>query len=570
MMAHTTFYRKYRSANFGEMIGQSHIIRTLSNAVTANRLSQAYIFSGPRGTGKTSSARIFSKGLNCRKGPTPTPCGTCDLCQKITLGQSVDVIEIDAASHTGVDNIRVVNEQVGFAPVECRYRMFIIDEVHMLSSGAFNALLKTLEEPPKHVVFILATTEPHKIPATIHSRCQHLQFRSLSVADIVGHLRYISDLEQLTVSDNALQMVARNASGCMRDALSLFDQLAAYGGQTIQDEDVSQLLGAASVSLLSGIVKAMITAEPAEVVRQLIQVEQLGVHPTQLLSDLIEMMKVVMGQKLGVDISTGFSVELDLPIQSVPFGRIQAICEGLARAQMDIKYFPDPLLLIQIRCAKLAMDSVVPTPVPKPSSRVESTASPESIPPQVEPNQDQKKSESPTSNVVDHLKRLKEMQMATMNRQIPADSQSRPIQDTKVKAVTAPQPKPFGQIDPGLDWEGFLADIKQVKPPLHTILNDSTVLKVSGELVTIRLKQDFQFFREKLREPASVDILNDAFDRCFKRRLRILFDGETDPIGTPGSTGVTLAMPMQPVVVDSKMRKLNHIIAMFDGAIVEN
>ena len=243
-MAHQSLYRKYRPQTFDDVVGQQHIERTLRNAVADGTVAHAYLFTGPRGTGKTTTARILAKALNCRLGPTAQPDGTCEDCIEIAEGRHPDVYELDAASRTGVDNVREeIIGRVNFAPQRGRYKVYIIDEVHMLSTAAFNALLKTLEEPPPHVVFILATTHPHKVPDTIHSRCQRFDFHRISIEEIAGRLRVICDGEGFTVPEAALALIARHASGGMRDAITTLEQLASFTGGTIGLADVEGLLG---------------------------------------------------------------------------------------------------------------------------------------------------------------------------------------------------------------------------------------------------------------------------------------------------------------------------------------
>ncbi len=240
-----SLYRKYRPQTFEDVVGQEHIAQTLRNAVGAGRTRARLLFCGPRGTGKTTSARLLAKCLNCENGPTSTPCNECDFCTRVRDNQAVmDLVEIDAASNTGVDNVREnIIEKVNVAPAQGRYRIYIIDEVHMLSVSSFNALLKTLEEPPAHAVFVLATTDAHKVPTTITSRCQRFDFRRVGPADIVRRLQHVAQSESIQLSPEAARLIALNADGALRDALTLLEQVAAFSPETISEADVRLVLG---------------------------------------------------------------------------------------------------------------------------------------------------------------------------------------------------------------------------------------------------------------------------------------------------------------------------------------
>src|SRR5687767_2689230 len=244
-MSYTVLARRYRSGTFDEVIGQEHVAQTLKKAIASDRIAHAYLFNGTRGVGKTSMARILAKALNCEKssGPTTEPCLKCASCAAIARGDDIDVIEIDAASNTGVDNVRGIIENAQYRPARSRFKVYIIDEVHMLSKSAFNALLKTLEEPPEHVKFILATTEPEKVLPTIHSRCQRYDFRNIPAREIAGHLRDIAKKEKIKADDDALLLVAKAGAGSMRDALSLLDRLLSVGEKALDVEMVEQMLG---------------------------------------------------------------------------------------------------------------------------------------------------------------------------------------------------------------------------------------------------------------------------------------------------------------------------------------
>jgi DNA polymerase-3 subunit gamma/tau len=261
-MAYQVLARKWRPQRFDEVIGQEPVTRTLRNAIASGRIAHAFVFAGPRGSGKTTTARILAKALNCVKGPTADPCGVCEACVEVAQGRDIDVLEIDAASHTGIDNIReVVIAGLAIAPVRDRYKVFIIDEVHQLSPQSFNALLKSIEEPPSHVVFMMATTELHKIPDTILSRSQVFEFRTISARAITAQLRTIADSEKVDVPDAGLALIARAAEGSMRDAQSAFDQVMAFAGQTITVDEVSAVLGLVGRDLLFGLIDAVIAED---------------------------------------------------------------------------------------------------------------------------------------------------------------------------------------------------------------------------------------------------------------------------------------------------------------------
>ncbi len=330
-MSQQALYRKWRSRSFDEIIGQPHIVQTLENAVNSGRVAHAYIFSGPRGTGKTSSARILAKVINCTAPEGERPCNSCHLCRSISDGSTLDLIEIDAASNTQVDKVRdAIVEKVNFAPSEARKKVYIIDEVHMLSNSAFNALLKTIEEPPPHAMFILATTEIHKIPATILSRCQRLDFRRIGVEEIAAHLAWVLEQEGITAEPEVYDLVARQATGSMRDALSLLDQLLAHGGTQLTVARARAALGLAATEAVQGLVDYLLAQDVGGALQLVSRLLDQGTDPRQFLMDVLEQLRALL-----LTLAGGGRQLLNLPE------------EALARLREQRK-FVEPAALVEI------------------------------------------------------------------------------------------------------------------------------------------------------------------------------------------------------------------------------
>lgn len=359
-MSYQVLARKWRPQFFEDLVGQEHVSQTLKNAITADRVHHAFLFTGARGVGKTSAARIFAKALNCQTGPTTQPCGTCPSCVEITKSQGIDVLEIDGASNTGVDDIRELRENIRYLPSQSHYKIFIIDEVHMLSINAFNALLKTLEEPPEHAKFIFATTEPHKIPITILSRCQRFDFKKIGLAPLQARLRYIADQENIKVKDSGLAIIARSGGGSMRDALSTLDQVIAFCGDQIDDEELQGLLGLVSRALLLATIKALLERNPGQLLALVQKVDEHGHSFRQFCQQLVELVRALVVLKVVdqpgelIDVGEAELQEINILAEPASLEDLQRLLAILIRTEADLAVSNYPRLTMEMVLVKLA------------------------------------------------------------------------------------------------------------------------------------------------------------------------------------------------------------------------
>ena len=364
-MSYTALYRKFRPTAFEDVKGQDHIVTTLKNQIKAERTSHAYLFCGTRGTGKTTIAKIFAKAVNCEHPVDGSPCGECAICRAIAAGASMNVIEIDAASNNGVDSIREIVDEVTYSPAEGKYKVYIIDEVHMLSIGAFNALLKTLEEPPSYVIFILATTEVHKIPITILSRCQRYDFKRITIDTIADRIRELMDKEQVQIEEKAIRYIAKTADGSMRDALSLLDQCIAFHfGKELTYDKVLDVLGAVDTEVFSRLLRIVLNADVTGAIALLEEIVMQGRELTQFISDFtwylrnLLLVKTADGIEDVIDVSTENLARLKEEAQMVENDVIMRYIRVMSELSGQIRYASQKRILVEIALIKLCRPSM--------------------------------------------------------------------------------------------------------------------------------------------------------------------------------------------------------------------
>jgi DNA polymerase III subunit gamma/tau len=492
-------YRKYRPQSFEEVVGQEAVVRTLSNAIATDVVRQAYLFAGPRGTGKTSMARILAKCLNCAQGPTTTPDGTCHACRAIAAGTSLDVIEMDAASQRGIDDIREIRDRVVLQPVEGRYKVYILDEAHQLTDAAWNALLKLIEEPPPHLVFVFCTTDLSKVLATVRSRCQTFVFQRPRLQDLVVKLRRIADAEGIDVSDQALALVARGGRGAYRDAESTLDQLASATGNQVTVQSVLELLGTVEEEALFRLCDLVIDRDTAGALTYLEELAERGHDLGRLVLDLIEHLRQIMlAQHLGdVPEAAVTSQEarerLKAQANQLEEATVLRLVDLLAIAVDDMRQGGDPRLPLELALVKV--------------TRPASDLSRESI--------------------AFRLERLEQGAPPATPTPTPAP----PERDAEPEAVAEPVPVPVGA--PGLELSQLQeAWARQVLPaveerggiPTASLLREAHPAELSGDTLTLEFPPSAQFHLDLARDAKNAGLLADALYDVTGRRLELVFE----------------------------------------------
>lgn len=502
-MSYLVLARKYRPQSFDDLVGQEHVAKTLANAIAGRRIAHAYVLSGPRGCGKTTTARILARALNCVKGPTATPCGECPQCVEIANGSSTDdVLEIDGASNRGIDQIRELRETVKYAPARSRYRVIIIDEAHQISKDGFNALLKTLEEPPPHVVFMMATTESQKIPETILSRCQRFQLRSITLADIFDRLKRIVDAEKIPVEEAALREVARSAHGSLRDALSLLDQVIAFAPNGATAEDVRGLLGLLPGEFVRSFTETLQRGEPAGVLQAVQAAIEDGLDLSQLAEDLLDRKHRLLLWKAGVrDPRAPDAAEMEQEAAQLSEERLERDLAVLSRAVADMRRSEVPRVTFELACLEIAQDAVSVNALVERLELLEKAlrSGTPFEPPRPLPARETRPPVSPPSPA----------------GQRPF-SVSSPLSSEPVAAET---PVPVsGSWGPDLvrsAWTAMVNEVGHKKPSLETFLHGARWSALPGNVLKLAFDQEFQKIQVAAQEPLWMEPLRKKIPLAF-------------------------------------------------------
>jgi DNA polymerase-3 subunit gamma/tau len=585
-MSYEVLARKWRPLTFDDVVGQEHISRTLKKAVETRRISHAYLFSGPRGCGKTSTARILARVINCDKVKDGNPCNECASCQAVLKGTHLDVMEIDGASHTGVESVRELQESIGFTPSQGRNKVYVIDEVHMLSTHAFNALLKTLEEPPAHVYFIFATTSPNKIPDTIKSRCQRHHFKRLENAEIAGQLEFICKKEKVKYDADGLRLLARKADGSMRDGTSLLDQCVTASGGNVTAAAVRGILGLIDQEKVLALVDAIAAGDPTSPLKQLDQAINEGVDLNDLLSALLEGYRDLMLLSVPGDLSSllfrsqGEIDHLRASLSRYELADLVTVVERLCNASARLKTATDPRIYFESVLVDLALldrQTDVRTLISRLEGEGGGAGRGNTAATRTETTRT-RSSSAPAGAA------------ATGNAMLPlagAPAPSlgeTPARPARAQAPAEPEPDaddrgaPHLAADAALDlpkvqqlWDGFVTFVRQKRVSLGVCLISGKPYAFDGQKLAIRFLKSFSLQREQASRPESIEFVRQMFERYFGRTVEIVCFLE----GEERAFAIDEAVAKQKVpeerlreVSEEKKPVLQKLIKEFDGEIV--
>ena len=557
-MSYLVLARKWRPQVFEELIGQEHVTRTLQNAIAAGRLAHAFLFAGPRGVGKTSAARILAKAANCIKGPAQTPCNQCENCKEIAEGSSIDVLEIDGASNTGVDNVRELRENVRYLPSKSRYKIYIIDEVHMLSTSAFNALLKTLEEPPSHVLFVFATTEPHKIPLTILSRCQRFDFKRIPLNLIFERLRAIASAEEVRIDDDTLLFVAREAEGSMRDAQSLLDQVISYSGKEIQKDDILTLLGIGDRQILFDLSAAIFGKDAKRCLALIDDLYKRGYDLGQFCKDFLHhfrnllVMKLEGGQSSVLTVPEHEAKELLGQGEGVGFEDLHRLFQILLKGEALMARTPFPKVVLEMTVVEMArLESLLP--LDEILSRVENL-------------------ENTLSSQISHNESRRAVSESVSNKENGETNSQKPVGGCKEEIAHDSQDGVEANEEEVRQWDAYINFVRGENPILASFLTQGRPLRLTDTILEIGFAKD-SFSLDRVSERTTLQSVEELAQRHFKKALQLKVtptspskDAKTSSKAPPGSE-TDLVRHRKKEAIDNHV--VQEAVEIFQGRIVE-
>ena len=520
-MEYLVLARKWRPQSFNDLVGQEHVARTLTNAILQNRIAHAYIFSGPRGVGKTSVARILAKALNCVEGPTPTPCQVCSHCREITAGKSMDVREIDGASNRGIDEIRELRENVKFSPASGRYKIYIIDEVHMLTAPAFNALLKTLEEPPSHVVFLFATTELNKIPATILSRCQGHDFRIIPLKQIVEKLQQIATAEQIVISAAGLAWIAAAGKGSLRDAQSIFDQVISYAGAAIKDTDVEELLGLADRRFLFQLSAAILAKDAGKCLQVINDGYYAGLDMKHFFQLLLNHFRNLLFVKIAgpnpalFDLTEDDIAQLQTQVAGAARETIQRLLDILLTEEENMRRTQDPRLHLETAIVRMAyVEELIP--IAEVLARMEAL--------------EKKLAAGGASKVALPAPNRTNPPVSPLSAAAKVPSPPLVLEDQRGYSAAAAAPEQR--------WADYKAHVNKQSPGLGSNIAQGAFISYAEEAVTVGFPEGFAFdyVREREHLERLVELARPFFGAHVQLKLETIKSDQGDLAGKPNGT----------------------------------
>jgi DNA polymerase III subunit gamma/tau len=552
-MSYIVFARKWRPQIFDEIVGQQHITTTLQNAIKQDRVAHAYLFCGPRGIGKTTAARIFAKALNCEKGPRPNPCNKCVSCKEITASRSIDVIEIDGASNRGIDEIRNLRENTKFSPQAGKFKIYIIDEVHMLTPDAFNALLKTLEEPPAHVKFIFATTVAHKVIPTVLSRCQRFNFRRISSQDIIKKLRKISEKEKITIEEPALFSIVRQASGSMRDAESLMDQLATYCKNKITAEDANKILGLIEQDRLYQFVQYIIDRDAGSAIRLINQIADEGADTGQFIVSLIEYFRNAMLIKEGknlfpiIDLTEDEINRISGQVQSLTREDVLYLLYNMINTSNSMQMSSMPKIALELMAVKL--------------SKRESITSLNEIIARL--NSIEKSKNTGTKN---------DPEIISDKGEYVVENEPRPdLSEPDISSPDIESRPELYRIREAL--QQVIKNIRREKIYIASCLEEGRLIDFKNNTITFLFSRKNTFHKESLEKPQNKELIESNFSKVLSARIKIDFilnQNEEDAETVSGNNGVKNIKPsLNPLKKALSDPIIKTALDIFDGNIMK-